>query len=87
MKLGTVLTVAAAILFGFFAARMVDSSAQAALSFCPVDFTASANTMKFFDRGSGEIYIYSDVDGKLYAHYRVVELGKQLENVSIPAEP
>ena len=87
MKFGMVVVIAAAILFGFFTARMVDSWAQAALSFCPVDFTASANTMKFFDRSSGEIYIYSDVDGKLYAHYRVVELGKQLENVSIPAEP
>lgn len=83
MKLVTVLTVMGAMLLGFFAARIADSSAQAASNFCPVDFTASANTMKFFDRSNGEIYIYSDVDGKLYAKYRIVELGEPLENLNV----
>lgn len=52
---------------------------QAATAFSGIDFSAGHTTMKFFNRNTGEVYIYSDIDGKLYAKFTLTELGKDME--------
>ena len=61
-------------------ALAVFSHSQAASNFGSLEFAASGSTLKFFDTSTGEIYIYSDIDGKLYSKYTLTELGKKLES-------
>jgi len=44
-----------------------------------MQFAASGSALKFFDYRSGMIYLYSDVDGKLYEKWVMKKLGEDLE--------
>ena len=48
-------------------------------SWSKVSFAASGTDLKFFDHTTGKIYIYSEIDGKLYGSYQLTELGQNME--------
>ena len=44
-----------------------------------VQFATSGTSLKFFDYRSGTVYLYSDVDGKIYDTWVMRRLGSDME--------
>ena len=47
-----------------------------------VTFTTHKGKLKFFDHGTGKIFVYSEGNGKINRVWHLEELGKDLKNIT-----
>ena len=78
MKKGMVVALVALTIFGVMT---LYSYSNEKADFTNLSFATVTGIIKFFDRSTGKIYLYSDSTGKIIRMWQIEELGENLKHI------